>query len=134
MTDEFYLFKNIMKVSRSFAQDKIRRLEWEISKLEATNEEKPELQRITQEKINNSRELIGRLKRVIYMEGILHDNTIQILNNNISTEELEMLAVVSLMNSSQNFNVKGLKELLSKLKIKLPAIKLDDFMNGIKSP
>ena len=68
------------------------------------------------------------------MEGILHDNTIQILNNNISTEELEMLAVVSLMNSSQNFNVKGLKELLSKLKIKLPAIKLDDFMNGIKSP
>ena len=68
------------------------------------------------------------------MEGILHDNTIQILNNNVSAEELEMLSVVSLMNSSQNFNVKGLKELLTKLKIKLPSIKLDDYMNNKKTP
>ena len=80
----------------------------------------------------NSRKLMDGLKRVIYMESILHDNAVQILNNNISTEELEMLAIVSLINLSQNFDVRGLDELLIRQKISPPAIKLDDYINGRK--
>ena len=72
------------------------------------------------------------MERVVYLESILFDNTFQILNNDVSPEELEMLAIVSIMNSTQNFNVKGLKELLSKLNIKVPAVKLDEYMNRQK--
>ena len=67
---------------------------------------------------------------MIYFEGILHDNTVQIFSNNVSTEEIRMLAVIQIMNTTQNFNVEGLLEVLTRLNIKLPVISLDDYFNG----